>query len=632
MTAVANLYLDPGFESGAIKADPRVVAEGVVDDSRVVGSGLAESDPSYGPTILGERSLALKTLAAGGPLSRAALLYAPPASAASAVVVPNLGTVPLPAGVFVNGGGLVAPGLVPGSAVATLGGTNYIDTGWKTRTNLCVNPLKKWNNFFTQNFGTTVLEEKEGWTNYVTATSKASIAGNTQFLPVASSEACRFPVVAGEKIVIKMPAEIVQAAAGMQFTYGLRYLTAAGSFLSSDLVAITKSGTQTRVCVIPGGEVAFAQPYVIISSTSSGTVVTGKYAWKEPLWERGEVAGEYFPTVAQLESGLAGWSGTANESASDIGPFARGVRRTFLAAFNFPSITTAEGICGGAGGLNSGVYVSAAGNLTFRLGNGETASNKAATGEQVKSGASCIVAVAWDGVANTYASYVNAVLVASGASVTTHQDTGQSFIVGNMGGNFAAGQMLPFAVFLTDLSEEEVAEATAMLAGAYFPGRRIATERRLPAKAGQVFSAGALSAYASPDTHGELSVGFRDEDGEPLGEDLSVAAGTGELQPSWLELAGATAPPGTAYVAIGLSLWGDEVEAVGQVTFDEVALVEGALAPEGPIDGDRGSNEWTGPRFTSSAQQPEAPQLALQEGWAPSYLWEPPFYQESEEP
>lgn len=48
------------------------------------------------------------------------------------------------------------------------------------------------------------------------------------------------------------------------------------------------------------------------------------------LVEQASSAGTYFPTTAQLASGEAGWTGTANASASEIGPLANGTPRTFM--------------------------------------------------------------------------------------------------------------------------------------------------------------------------------------------------------------------------------------------------------------------------------------------------------------
>lgn len=50
-------------------------------------------------------------------------------------------------------------------------------------------------------------------------------------------------------------------------------------------------------------------------------------AW---MIEKASSAGTYFPTTAQLASGEAGWTGTANASASEIGPLANGTPRTFM--------------------------------------------------------------------------------------------------------------------------------------------------------------------------------------------------------------------------------------------------------------------------------------------------------------
>jgi hypothetical protein len=88
--------------------------------------------------------------------------------------------------------------------------------------------------------------------------------------------------------------------------------------------------------------------------------------------EAAATAGTYFPTVAQLASGKAGWTGTANASASSIGCFADGTERTFM-AWSYSDSTAYQvsmsGVANGANANNVG-QIDSGGGFHIYIGSG----------------------------------------------------------------------------------------------------------------------------------------------------------------------------------------------------------------------------------------------------------------------
>jgi hypothetical protein len=404
-----------------------------------------------------------------------ALAYNP---AAGDTTAPNLGSLPGVPDLSLQGGAtLQTPGLIQGGASAVLDGVSgYGDSGLVTRTNLCSNPLKKWKNFFSQNFGTTTVEEKEPGLTYAVCTSAAGTGGNTQFMPTGnlgpgSVGKDGFAVKPGESFTASINFPVLEGS-GLTIAYGLTFRNAEGTFLSTLRQLVATPGESTHTFVVPNGT-AIANPFIIVTASAALTeVVTGKFAWKEPIYERGATVGPFAPTPEQLASGLAGWAGTPNESESDIGPFARGTSRVFMGAASL--IKPASDLCavfgGRIGSNHNGLKVLADGSVLF----GNSAS-EISFGKVWEFGKRIIWAVAYDDSTRNVTVYLNGASIGTLTlgSFRTAQDA-QHLLIGAresaLGSpqTMADGSMLPFLMAMAPsgqepLSGEEIARYTLVM-------------------------------------------------------------------------------------------------------------------------------------------------------------------------
>jgi hypothetical protein len=115
-------------------------------------------------------------------------------------------------------------------------------------------------------------------------------------------------------------------------------------------VAVTAGGWTTYECTwTPGANRTAADNYALTVRTTSAVV--RQFYVTACIVEAAASVGTFFPTTAQLASGEAGWLGTANASASDIGCFANGTSRTFMGWAYRDTSANANAMMGASAGV-----------------------------------------------------------------------------------------------------------------------------------------------------------------------------------------------------------------------------------------------------------------------------------------
>jgi hypothetical protein len=207
-----------------------------------------------------------------------------------------------------------------------------------------------------------------------------------------------------------------------------------------------------------------AGAYRLQVDTASGSGV-GKAYVTAVLVEQTASLNEYFPTPAQLTSGEAGWSGTAHQSASDIGPFARGTARTFVMMAKRDTQNTADGILRTDNGTTGPrLYLAAEPNQDLAVWEADTSGdNESFTPTGITAGEPFLLALTMDEAANLAKLYVDGQLIGTAEETDPYNAPG-TLRLGEVGGGPFDGSMLPFAVFTGVLSDAEVAYLSAALA------------------------------------------------------------------------------------------------------------------------------------------------------------------------
>jgi hypothetical protein len=198
------------------------------------------------------------------------------------------------------------------------------------------------------------------------------------------------------------------------------------------------------------------------------------------LLEAASEALDFFPTPTQLDSGEAGWSGTAHASASDIGPFARGTARTFVGMLD----RTSEG--GHDDWFYAGTNWPNGPALSLRASNKQVHWYTASTGTTLSSALPAAptgplhAAFVFSDPANSATLYLDG--VSQGGK--THTDPFSTPVAGNSlrlsGQNPFHGSMLPFAVFLEELSVPQIEELQRQVIGTFFKLGPLGADPRWP--------------------------------------------------------------------------------------------------------------------------------------------------------
>lgn len=374
-----------------------------------------------------------------------------------------MGSAKAPDAVPMNGAPLVSPGLIDGADAVSLNGTSqFINTGVLTRTNGFTNPLvASVAGFTATGTGTTRTMEvgalpvelgggEGGILKIVTINASAGVRASTAMTVTPSTNNAVGCFFKGE--------------VGVSYLLCLREEKGAGELIAEKNTAVVATGAWQWISfyIACGAECTSIKWAFRTSATPTASTffVTGV------MMEPGRMViakAEYFPTAAQLTAGICGWSGTASESASDSGPFARGTKRTYFAVIELTGTQT-HGIFGtSAAGTHSGIFVTSAGALTFRLSDGTTPSDKTAVAAgSILPGERHIVTVVWDGIANTYSGYLDGVKKTNAVSSTTaHVDTNMPLAIGllNEGTRFK-GRILPALIMAAKLTDAEVLALT----------------------------------------------------------------------------------------------------------------------------------------------------------------------------
>jgi hypothetical protein len=384
----------------------------------------------------------------------------------------NKGSAPgVPAASLLNGAVLSNNGLIPGAQAAVLDGVNdYIDTGWTTRTNRIPDPL------FAQaiNVSWTTLRNGESATKFTPNVALACEPAGTATACLVECDGKSPSSIEGAQLVtaerpVVTPGEQLTVSAyvkaksagdvGKQVGIYVRLVNSEGVTVKNypntepgTFVELSLEWQRVSHTVTVDAESAKVAPF--FAGTSTGTS-EGAFSFYLAAPMVGD-SGAYFPNPAQLESGLAGWSGTANRSASDIGPFARGTARTFVALAERSSLVAGAPIIGG-------------GNTTYVRVAGEGPPSKIELNfsTTVRSfpgkwpGESKVVQIAaiFDDPNDLVRIAVNGGALESQAATDQFPGPTESrttLQIGKRGSSFWPGDFGPFAVFTRALSAEEI--------------------------------------------------------------------------------------------------------------------------------------------------------------------------------
>lgn len=221
-------------------------------------------------------------------------------------------------------GGATGPLTVSDGGATDFDGTDdRITTTYATRRNLLTNP-----NFETN-------------TTTWAATGTGSITRTTaEFHDGAASLAVTCPGTsptlegAWNLTAVTVPASgtytcsaYVKATVGTTMQILMREHDAADATIGTATTAFTATGGWDRVTATRTFGATGVKAHVAVR-TNAAVAIT--FYVDDVLLEQASSMGTHFPTAAQLASGEAGWTGTANASASDIGCFANGTSRTFM--------------------------------------------------------------------------------------------------------------------------------------------------------------------------------------------------------------------------------------------------------------------------------------------------------------
>lgn len=399
----------------------------------------------------------------------ASLLYAPVEGEETLVNHGALAT--LPAGALVNGALMNAPGLIyDGAAVLLDGATGYIDTGWKTRTNLAIDPLGRGTGFWVnQNSGDKVAG--------VEGELPAALGGGVgKIVKVETGEPASNHGVRTASMVVPASTRkdcgiFVKGPAGRKMAVLLQERTEADAAIANGTTTFTATGEWQWFAMNRTFSATGVKARIIVEAFDSEPVFT--FYVVGGIFEEGRTTpiteGEYFPTPAQITEGIAGFSGEANKSASDIGPFVRGNNQTFFGAVRVPASEPAHnlGLFGAsvANSKTTAATITKAGKIEVSIGNGTEAAAKSSTAAVALDGGVHVFAIVWEWAVKRFRVYWDGAEIYLSLPFTNELlNAGFSLALGvfhSLTSNNFAGQMLPFGVFPSALTGVQVVELTA---------------------------------------------------------------------------------------------------------------------------------------------------------------------------
>lgn len=245
--------------------------------------------------------------------------------------------------------GLVAEGPLtipmPTPSFDRLGTTDFdgvddqITTAYTTRRNLLTNP-----NFETNTTGWAASASGATISRVTSEFQDGAASLQVVHDGVAANRGAAISMVTVAPSLSYTASLYVKAPAGAALTLALSDFQADGTTLvGTTTQAYTGTGNWDRVSVTRTFGALGVKAYLNFYNT---VAVARTWYVDSVLLEQAASAGTYFPTAAQLTSGDAGWTGTANASISEIGAFANGTSRTFSGWAWRDTNTTADVLIG----------------------------------------------------------------------------------------------------------------------------------------------------------------------------------------------------------------------------------------------------------------------------------------------
>jgi hypothetical protein len=235
-------------------------------------------------------------------------------------------------------GGATGPLTVSDGGATDFDGTDdRITTTYATRRNLCVDPLfnlgnlSKWSAFTSTAaiVSTTLPTGLGGGTGNVCEVTPSGANGGIKTYDSAASPSGGMPATAApHRAGFWMKTDGTTQTMSVQFVCW----NAGGTAFDTHVYNPTVTSAWTWVSTADVAQAGTTR--IVVNIRASGTYVGTKFSFVGLMLEEGNavapIESEHFPNTAQLASGEAGWTGTANASASDIGCFANGTTRTFM--------------------------------------------------------------------------------------------------------------------------------------------------------------------------------------------------------------------------------------------------------------------------------------------------------------
>lgn len=374
-----------------------------------------------------------------------------------------------------NGAALSATELTAGVKSASLDGVDdYIDTGWTTRTNLCTDPM------VTHTLGV-FSNNKPLWTVLNTASPVVENAGALGFSYPGAANENAFKMTASNTspLLQNTITKYLPATAGVTYTFSALFRHIAAAARSYKIEVVFRNGAGEALETAKSSSGAYEPNTEITASVTatapvgtelmnmvvrplSTTATVGDIAFiTRIMLEQSATLGSYTPTVAQLASGEAVWQGGANESATEVGAFARNAPRTYVGLYQRSTDTTTDQLFAtSTNKLEGFFYIDETEKFRFRpgVGGGEILSGIVAQ----TAGVTQMYALVFDDPGNTRSIYTDGSLVAGPTAASETWATGLGTMLlgvrnkGSPSGQFG-GLLLPFAVYGRALSAGEIA-------------------------------------------------------------------------------------------------------------------------------------------------------------------------------
>jgi hypothetical protein len=644
-----NLARDPGFESGVLVHESRVTNASIVDGSRLVSGDAAKASDK----IWREALLALNPMLEGVPDG---------ATASMLEITENY-----PDGTLNGAATVVKEELAPRDVgVLNLPGASadYARFAAPTRRNLATNPR--------------AAVDLTGISSLNSPTALARVTGisgpldgittGVQLDMDSNGDAVQwtFAATSGVTYTISIYAK------GLAFTGAGRcrlfaYNNAFG--LLGAAAQISAAGDWTRYSVT--FTAAATETHRLVFGSDQIGAGTASMYLTAAMIEASGTLGAYFDGDGYVNAagawatsdGWSGWLGTAHASASDFGPFANGVVRTWVGRFTVQTAAAttigqilfgSEIAVGAPGGTGLYLYNNAGTRMVFATVNNTFTSWTLTADEANATLAGKQFDVRWEfnEPANTMVLQINDLPAVQKTGVTVQQAAGQTQVrlgVSNTTYPFP-GKVAAFAVYGRALTAAEWATlrkaskwdsygptingawslklASAANMGLSSVGStEVQYGWRFAAKEGEAFSASVISAFvSSTGVHARLAMVFLTSALAEIGARVYGSGTAGRTDPQILSILNQVAPTNAGFVFVMLQLVvAGGTNPIGSVVFDDLLVVKGEALHRFLDAEERGARS-QGARFYSPAE--EYPQdgevFTDHKTMVPRYMWSDP--------